>query len=156
MQRWIVLIGMMGSGKTAVGRALAERSRLSFVDADEEIERAAAMTVAEIFRRDGEAFFRDREAQVVARLLGGRPGVMATGGGAWMAQANRAAIEAAGVSVWLDAGIDVLWQRLRRTRGRETRPLLAADDSREALASLLRGARPGLRAGQGARAGGRP
>ena len=137
MQRWIVLVGAMGAGKTAVGRALAERLRRPFLDADEEIERAAAMPVSEIFARDGEAFFRAREAEVVARLLAGRPAVLATGGGAWMAESNRRVIDAAGVSVWLDAPVEVLWQRLRRVRGRGTRPLLATEDPRATLERLV-------------------
>ena len=138
MQRWIVLVGAMGAGKSAVGRVVAERLRRPFLDADEEIERAAAMPVAEIFARDGETFFRAREAEVIARLLKGRAGVLATGGGAWMAAANRDAIDAAGVSVWLDASVDTLWSRLRRAKGREARPLLATDDPRATLAALVR------------------
>lgn len=138
MQRWIVLVGSMGSGKSVVGRAVAERLRRPFLDADEEIERAAAMPVAEIFARDGEAFFRAREAEVIARLLAaGRPGVLATGGGAWMSQANRRTIDAAGVSVWLRAEIDTLWQRLRRQKARDARPLLAGDDPRGRLEALV-------------------
>lgn len=137
MQRWIVLIGAMGAGKTAVGRAVAERLRRPFLDADEEIERAAAMPVAEIFARDGEPFFRAREAEVIARLLCGRPAVLATGGGAWMAPGTREAIDAAGVSVWLDADADVLWHRLRGGRGREARPLLADGDPLATLRRLV-------------------
>ena len=138
MQRWIVLVGLMGAGKSAVGRIVAERMRAAFVDADEEIERAASMPIAEIFARDGEAFFRAREAEVIGRLLAGRPGVLATGGGAWLAEGNRRAIEAAGVSVWLDADLATLWQRVRAARGRPVRPLLATDDPRGALEALHR------------------
>ena len=136
MQRWIVLVGPMGAGKSAVGRAAAQRLRAPFLDVDEEIERAAAMPVAEIFARDGEAFFRAREREVIERLLAGRPGVLATGGGAWMSEANRRAIDAAGVSVWLDAEPETLWQRLRRVKGREARPLLRTPDPRATLAAL--------------------
>ena len=136
MQRWIVLVGLMGAGKSAVGRAVAERLRVRFLDADAEIERAAAMPVTEIFARDGEAFFRARESEVIGRLLSGRPGVLATGGGAWLSAANRRAIDAVATSVWLEADIDTLWSRVRRQRGRETRPLLATDDPRSTLATL--------------------
>ena len=138
MQRWIVLVGLMGAGKSAVGRAVADRLRARFVDADAEIERAAAMPIAEIFARDGEAFFRAREAEVIGRLLAGRPGVLATGGGAWMAEANRRAIDAAGISLWLDTDLDTLWARVRPQRGRQARPLLATGDPRASLAALAR------------------
>lgn len=137
MQRWIVLVGAMGSGKSTVGRAVADRLRRPFVDADEEIERAASMPIRDIFARDGEAFFRAREAEVIARLLSDRPGVLATGGGAFLAPANREAIEGEGVSVWLDASVDTLWQRLRRNRGRDARPLLATEDPRATLEALV-------------------
>ena len=136
MQRWIVLVGLMGAGKSAVGRVVASRLHVRFVDADAEIERAAAMPVAEIFARDGEAFFRAREAEVIERLLAGRPGVLATGGGAWLSEANRRVIDAVATSVWLDADADTLWSRVRRQRGRETRPLLATEDPRATLARL--------------------
>lgn len=136
MQRWIVLVGPMGAGKTAVGRVVAERLRVRFVDADEEIERAAAAPIAEIFARDGEAFFRAREAEVIGRLLTGRPGVLATGGGAWMSEATRRTIDAAGISVWLDADPETLWQRVRHGRGRDARPLLRTPDPRATLAAL--------------------
>ena len=138
MQRWIVLVGLMGAGKSAVGRAVAERMRAAFTDVDEEIERAAAMPISEIFARDGEAFFRAREAEVIARLLLRRPGVLATGGGAWLAPGNREAIEARGVSIWLDADVPTLWQRVRGVKGRAVRPLLATDDPRAALEALHR------------------
>lgn len=137
MQRWIVLVGPMGAGKSAVGRVVADRLGRPFLDADDEIERAAAMPIPEIFARDGEAFFRAREAEVIARLLAERPGVMATGGGAWMAPANREAIDASGISAWLDAPVEVLWQRLRRARARGGRPLLATLDPRATLAALV-------------------
>ena len=137
MQRWIVLVGPMGAGKSAVGRAVADRLRVRFLDVDAEIERAAAMPVAEIFARDGEAFFRTREAEVLGRLLAGRPGVLATGGGAWLAEANRRAIEAAGIAIWLDADVETLWTRVRRQRGREARPLLSTPDPRAALLAIV-------------------
>jgi shikimate kinase len=129
----VVLIGMMGAGKTAVGTQLARLLGTGFADCDEEIERAAAMSIAEIFARDGEAFFRAREAEVLARLLRGPPGVLSTGGGAFLAPANRAAIAAAGVSVWLRAEVDLLWSRVRH---RSHRPLLRSPDPRGTLAAL--------------------
>lgn len=131
--RSVTLVGMMGSGKTAVGRCLAARLRVPFVDSDEEIERAAAATISEIFARDGEPFFRDREAEVIARLLGGAPVVLSTGGGAFLAERNRQAISASGVAVWLDADLPLLWERVRH---KATRPLLRTADPRGTLAAL--------------------
>lgn len=130
----IVLIGMMGAGKTAIGAELARRLGRPFTDTDAEIERAAAMTIPEIFARDGEAFFRARETEVLARVLGQRGSVVSTGGGAWMRPENRAAIARTGVSVWLDCDLETLWQRVR---ARPTRPLLATPDPRGTLARLL-------------------
>ena len=132
--RWIVLIGLMGAGKSAVGRALAERTGRTHVDADAEIESAAAASIAEIFARDGEAFFRQREAEVVRRILSGPPGVLSTGGGAWLSEPVRAAVARQGVSVWLKADLDTLWHRVR---GRGHRPLLDAPDPRAVLGELL-------------------
>lgn len=133
LRRTVVLVGMMGAGKTAVGQALARLLGVAFVDSDEEIERAAMMSVAEIFARDGEAFFRAREAQVLDRLLAGPPSVLSTGGGAFMSEANRAMIHDRGVSVWLEASVDLLWSRVRH---RTTRPLLRTANPRETLAAL--------------------
>ncbi len=127
------MVGMMGAGKTAVGKSLARRLGVRFLDSDEEIVRAASMEIAEIFARDGEAFFRARESEVIARLLGGDPCVLSTGGGAFLAQKNRRLIAAAGVSVWLNADLDLLW---RRVRHRKTRPLLRTPDPRATLESL--------------------
>ncbi len=134
LTRPVVLTGMMGAGKTAVGTQLARLLGVPFRDSDEAIEAAAQMTVAEIFARDGEAFFRAREAEVLARLLAAGPAVISTGGGAFLAPGNRAAIGAAGVSVWLKADLDLLWQRVRH---RTTRPLLRTPDPRGTLARLL-------------------
>lgn len=131
--RTVTLVGMMGSGKTAVGRALAARLKVPFVDSDEEIERAAAASISEIFARDGELFFRNREAEVIARLLGGAPVVLSTGGGAYLAERNRRAITASGVAVWLDADLPLLWDRVRH---KATRPLLRTADPRATLAAL--------------------
>ncbi|MGZ3216953.1 shikimate kinase [Paracoccus sp. T5] len=134
LTRHIVLIGMMGAGKTALGTELARRLRVPFTDSDAEIEAAAAMTITEIFARDGEAFFRAREAQVLARLLAGRPSVVSTGGGAWMQAGNRALIAASGMSVWLNCDPETLWQRVRQ---RPTRPLLQTADPKGTLLRLL-------------------
>lgn len=134
LRRHIVLVGMMGAGKTVLGSELARRLHVPFTDTDTEIETAAAMTIAEIFARDGEAFFRDREAQVIARILRDTPRVLSTGGGAWMQDRNRAAIRAAGLSVWLACDLETLWHRVRQ---RSTRPLLKTADPKGTLARLL-------------------
>jgi shikimate kinase len=133
LKRSVVLVGMMGSGKTAIGKALAARLGVAFRDSDAAIEEAAQATIAEIFARDGEAFFRDREAEVIARLLSGEPAVISTGGGAFMAERNRAAISHMGVSVWLDVPLEVLWERVRH---KDTRPLLRTRDPRGTLAGI--------------------
>jgi shikimate kinase len=135
----VVLVGMMGAGKTAVGTALARHLGVGFTDSDDEIVRAAAMTIPEIFARDGEAFFRAREAEVLARLLRGPPGVLSTGGGAFLSEGNRAAIAASGVSVWLRADVDLLWARVRH---RTHRPLLRTADPRGTLAALAEARAP--------------
>lgn len=132
LNRTVVLVGMMGSGKTAVGTQLARICAVPFLDSDAEIERAATMSIAEIFARDGEPFFRLKESQVIARLLGGPPGVLSTGGGAWLQPQNRAAIDAVGVSVWLRADEALLWQRVRH---KTTRPLLQTENPRATLAA---------------------
>lgn len=124
----------MGAGKSALGAELARRYHLPFTDSDHEIEAAAAMAITEIFARDGEEFFRDRETQVLGRILAGPAGVVSTGGGAFMRAQNRALIAAHGVSVWLDADLDTLWHRVRQ---RPTRPLLKTPDPRGTLAALI-------------------
>lgn len=129
----IVMVGMMGAGKSAVGRTLAQTIGVPFLDSDHEIERAAAMTIAEVFERDGEAFFRARETEVLKRLLAGGPAVISTGGGAFLAGENRAAISAAGVSVWLRADLEILWERVRH---KTTRPLLHTPDPEATLRRL--------------------
>ena len=133
LDRPVVLVGMMGCGKTAVGTALAARLGQPFRDTDAALEAAARMTVPDIFARDGEAFFRDREAEVLARLLAEGPGIVSTGGGAFLRAANRAAIDAAGISVWLQADAALLWGRVRQKPGR---PLLATADPRGTLEAL--------------------
>lgn len=133
--RAVVLVGLMGAGKTAVGRLLAERLSLPFVDADREIETAAGLTINEIFARHGEPFFREREEKVMTRLLSGPPRVIAAGGGAFMSAATRERIKEMGISVWLKADIDLL---MRRTAKRTHRPLLAGDNPRAVLERLDR------------------
>ena len=130
MRQSIVLIGMMGAGKTAVGTELARQLGVRFLDSDAEIEPAAALTVSEIFERFGESFFRDRETQVLERLLSGPAGILATGGGAWVQPRNRDLIGRSAVSVWLDCDLETLW---RRVRSRPTRPLLKTPDPRGTL-----------------------
>tara|TARA_R110000751_G_scaffold10256_1_gene37757 strand:- start:1366 stop:1872 length:507 start_codon:yes stop_codon:yes gene_type:complete len=125
---------MMGAGKTAVGRALATKLGVPFVDSDHEIEAAANLTVPEIFERDGEAFFRKRETEVISRLLDKAPGILSTGGGAFLAEANRDNISARGLSVWLDADLDLLWNRVRY---KTSRPLLRTANPRGTLTELF-------------------
>jgi shikimate kinase len=138
--RSIVLVGMMGVGKSSVGRRLAARLAIPFTDADSEIEKAAGMPIAEIFARHGEPYFRSGEARVIARLLEGGPQVLATGGGAFMNADTRALIKLKGVSIWLHAEFDVL---LRRTsKRRSDRPLLHTDDPAETLRKLLAAREP--------------
>jgi len=134
VKKTIVMVGMMGAGKTAVGRALATRLGVPFIDSDAEIELAANASIAEIFQRDGEAFFRAKESQVIERLLGGESGILSTGGGAFMQPANRQMISAQGVSVWLDAPLPLLWQRVRH---KDTRPLLRTPDPHATLAAMF-------------------
>ncbi len=113
-RRAIVLVGLMGSGKTAIGRRLAQKLGLEFVDSDAEIERAAGLTIPEIFDRYGEPYFRDGERRVMTRLLAGGPRIIATGGGAFMNEETRAKVREFGVSIWLKADLDILWRRVRK------------------------------------------
>ena len=133
---------MMGAGKSSIGRRLAARLDIPFVDADSEIEEAAGMTIPDIFATRGEAEFRAGEARVIARLLESGPQVLATGGGAFMNADTRAAIAAKGISVWLKAEFDVLMRRIKR---RQDRPLLKTDDPGATLARAHRGALSDLR-----------
>jgi shikimate kinase len=119
-RRSIVLVGMMGAGKSSIGRRLAGRLGIPFIDADAEIESAAGMSIAEIFDRHGESYFRAGEKRVIARLLDNGPQVLATGGGSVMDEQTRALISTKGISIWLKADIDVL---LKRTKRRSDRPL---------------------------------
>jgi shikimate kinase len=133
LKKTVAMIGMMGAGKTAVGRALASKLNVPFLDSDQEIEAAAAMTVPEIFARDGEAFFRARETEVISRLLDEERGILSTGGGAFLSADNRANISARGVSVWLNADLELLWNRVKH---RDTRPLLQTENPKETLRTL--------------------
>jgi shikimate kinase len=134
-RRSIVLVGMMGVGKSSVGRRLAARLGIPFADADTEIEKAAGMSIADVFARHGEADFRSGEARVIARLLESGPQVLATGGGAFMNVKTRDAIRAKGVSIWLKAEFEVLLRRISKRRNE--RPLLQTDDPAETLRTLL-------------------
>jgi shikimate kinase len=138
-RRSIVLVGMMGAGKSSIGRRLAARLGIPFSDADAEIEEAAGMSVADIFEAHGEPSFRSGEARVIARLLEHGPQVLATGGGAFINPQTRAKIHEKGISVWLKADIDVLSRRLRR---RSDRPLLKTTDPATTLTNLLAARNP--------------
>ncbi|MFK7751225.1 MAG: shikimate kinase [Sedimentitalea sp.] len=135
----VVMVGMMGAGKTAVGRALSARLAVPFLDSDAEIESAANMTIPEIFVRDGEPFFREKESRVIARLLDEERGILSTGGGAFLAPSNRELITAKGASIWLRADLDVLWNRVKH---KETRPLLRTDNPRRTLSELCEARNP--------------
>ncbi len=132
--RSIVLVGLMGAGKTVIGRMLAKRLKLPFVDADHEIEAAAGMSIKDIFAEHGEAHFRDGERKVIKRLMGNGPQVLATGGGAVMNDETRKAIGERGVTLWLKADLDLLMERVSR---RSTRPLLQTDDPRAVMQKLM-------------------
>ena len=134
IDRPIVLIGLMGAGKSTVGKRLAARLHLPFVDADHEIEAAAGLSIPEIFERFGEAHFRDGERRVIARLIDGRPKVIATGGGAFMQDETRALILERATAIWLNADLDVLAERVGRREG--SRPLLNGRDARAVLEEL--------------------
>jgi len=134
-RRSIVLVGMMGVGKSSVGRRLSARLAIPFVDADTEIEKAAGMSIEDIFSQHGEAYFRSGEARVIARLLESGPQVLATGGGAFINPTTRDTIRTKGVSVWLKADFDVLMRRINKRRN--DRPLLQTADPGETLRALL-------------------
>ncbi|WP_298985275.1 shikimate kinase [uncultured Roseibium sp.] len=132
--RSIVLVGIMGCGKSTVGKRLAQRLGLEFIDADSEIERAANMTVSEIFAEHGEPYFRSGEERVIARILREGPQVLATGGGAFMSDATRQEISEQGVSIWLKVDFETVMARVRR---RSTRPLLQNPDPEGTMRDLL-------------------
>ena len=132
--RSVVLVGLMGCGKSSIGKRLAARLSLPFVDADEEIEKVAAKSIGEIFADQGEAFFRDRERKVITRLLEAGPQILATGGGAYMHPETRQAIRRRALSVWLRAELPVL---MRRVQKRDTRPLLKTGNPEATMRKLI-------------------
>jgi shikimate kinase len=134
LRRTIALVGMMGAGKSSIGRRLATRLKVPFRDADSEIERAAGCAIAEIFARYGEGAFRDGERKVIDRLLAEPPHVLATGGGAFIDPETRARMRDCAVSVWIKAPVDVLLARVKR---KDDRPLLKTGNPREVLERLL-------------------
>ena len=133
IDRPLVLVGMMGVGKSTIGKKLAHLVELPFRDADDEIEQAAQLSIAEIFERFGEAHFRDGERRVIARLLDGGPSVIATGGGAFVQPDTRALIHAKGIAIWLDSDVATLVDRVTR---KDTRPLLRGGDPKEIVGRL--------------------
>lgn len=139
IDRPLVLIGLMGVGKTTVGRRLARKLDLPFVDADEEIEKAAGLSISEIFERFGESYFRDGERRVITRLMDDRKQVIATGGGAFMNAETRELILSRSTAIWLDADIDILVKRVAR---RDTRPLLKDGDPETILRDLAKKRNP--------------
>ena len=134
LKRSLVLVGLMGAGKSSIGRRLATRLGAEFVDADVEIEQAAGCSIEDIFKLHGETAFRDGERRVIARLLKKPPHVLATGGGAYMSDETRDTIRKFGFSIWLRADIDVL---LRRVQRRDDRPLLKGKNPKEVLERLI-------------------
>lgn len=140
LKKTVVLVGMMGAGKTAVGTALSQVLCVPFRDSDAALVLAANQSIAEIFDRDGEEFFRDRETEVLTRLLDAEPGILSTGGGAFLSPENRQIIDEMGISVWLRADLELLWSRVRH---KNTRPLLRTDDPHTTLADLCMIREPG-------------
>ena len=138
--RPIVLVGLMGAGKSTVGRRLAHRLHLPFVDSDEAIEQAAGLTITEMFEKYGEEEFRDGERRVIARLIDGNPKVIATGGGAFMNEQTRTLILERATAIWLDADVNVLAERVARRAG--SRPLLNGTDPLEKLTALAQARNP--------------
>ena len=139
LKRTVALVGMMGAGKSSLGKRLAGKLDVPFRDADTEIETAAGCTITEIFDRYGETAFRDCERKVIARLLGGPPHVLATGGGAFADDETRARVKAAALSVWINVPLEVLVSRVKR---RDTRPLLRGGDAKEILTRLYHAREP--------------
>ncbi|MCY3997072.1 MAG: shikimate kinase [Rhodobacter sp.] len=133
LKKTVALVGMMGSGKTTIGLAVARTLSVPFMDSDAEIEKAANLSISEIFERCGESFFRRKETQVIVRLLEGECGILSTGGGVFLNPANRRVISERGVALWLRADLDLLWSRVRR---KDTRPLLKTADPFATLAEL--------------------
>ncbi|MCP5074020.1 MAG: shikimate kinase [Rhodobacteraceae bacterium] len=135
VNKTIVVIGLMGAGKTAVGTLVAQKLCVPFMDSDQEIVKAANMSVAEIFERDGEAFFRSKETLVLERLLTGDPCVLATGGGAFVSNENQELISRHGVALWLRADLEILWNRVKH---KDTRPLLRTENPYQTLSDLYK------------------
>ena len=136
LKKTVALVGMMGSGKSAIGKVVSSIINVPFVDADVEIERAAKLSIPEIFERHGEKFFRDKEDQVIKRLLKERPCILATGGGAFVNEKIRTSIKQHSISVWLNADIETLWKRVKN---KKTRPLLRTDNPKETLTNIYKG-----------------
>ena len=139
LSKTLVLVGLMGTGKTAIGSLIADRIGVEFIDSDEQIVQAANMSIPEIFERDGEDFFRLKETQVIRRLLSAEPHVLSTGGGAFLSDENKKMIAKSGVSVWLDADFDTLWDRVK---DKKTRPLLMVANPKEKLKELYEARNP--------------
>lgn len=133
LNKTVALVGMMGSGKSAIGKVVSSILDVPFSDADAEIERAAKLSIPEIFERHGEQFFRDKEDQVIKRLLQEKPCILATGGGAFMNKKIRTSIKEYGVSVWLNADLEILWHRVKN---KKSRPLLQTDNPKETLTNI--------------------
>jgi shikimate kinase len=132
--RNLILVGLMGAGKSSVGRLLAQQLGIPFVDSDTEIERVSRMTITELFAAYGEDEFRALESRVIKRLLKGGPRVVSTGGGAFINDRTRRHIKRGGVSIWLKADLDVLWDRVNK---RDTRPLLKTENPKQTLENLM-------------------
>ena len=133
LNKTVALVGMMGSGKSAIGKAISSILNVPFSDADTEIEQAAKLSIPEIFERHGEQFFRDKEDQVIKRLLQEKPCILATGGGAFMNKKIRTSIKEYGVSVWLNADLEILWNRVKH---KKSRPLLRTDNPKKTLTKI--------------------
>ncbi len=133
-QRNLVLVGLMGAGKSSIGRLLAQQLGIPFVDTDVEIERVSRMTIAELFAAYGEQEFRALETRVIKRLLRGGPRVVSTGGGAFINDSTRLHVKRGSLSVWLKADLDVLWDRVNK---RDTRPLLKTENPKQTLENLM-------------------
>ena len=133
LNKTVALVGMMGSGKSAIGKVVSSILDVRFIDADVEIERAAKLSIPEIFERHGEQFFRDKEDQIIKRLLQEKPCILATGGGAFINKKIRTSIKEYGVSVWLNADLEILWNRVKH---KKSRPLLRTDNPKETLTNI--------------------
>ena len=135
LKKTVALVGMMGSGKSAIGKVIASILDVPFVDADVEIEKAAKLSIPEIFERHGEKFFRDKEGQVIERLLKDKPFILATGGGAFINDNIRTSIKNHSVSVWLNADVETLWKRVKH---KSTRPLIRTGNPKKTLINIYK------------------